>query len=99
MLLKEIKKHLLLQWFAVLGQHHIEFRSNTIPGNKEIADKMEACSRISKTDYPICSKSNEAIEKESINVAEPEYSNSGNVIATINLDLVVITTILASFHA
>ena len=50
-----------------------------IPGNKEIADKMEACSspllgsRISKTDYPICSKSNETIEKENINVPEPEY--------------------------
>ena len=73
-----------------------------IPGNKEIADKMEACSspllgsRISKTDYPICSKSN---EKENINVPEPEYSNSGNVIAAINLGLVVTTTIFASYHA
>jgi len=65
-----------------------------IPGNKEIADKMEACSspllgsRTSKTDYPICSISN-----------EPEYSTSGNVITAINLGLFVITTIFASYHA
>ena len=76
-----------------------------IPGNKEIADKMEACSspllgsRISKTDYPICSKSNEVNEKENINVPEPEYSYSGNVIAVIDLGLIVITTIFASYHA
>ena len=68
-------------------------------GNEEIADKMEACSSpllgsgISKTEYPICPKSN-----------EPKYSNSavpnsGNVIAAINLGLIVITTIFASYHA
>jgi len=44
----------------------VRFDSTTwgikIPGNKEIADKMEACSSpllgsgISKTDYPFCSK-------------------------------------------
>ena len=76
-----------------------------ISGNEEIADKMEACSspllgsRISKTDYPICSKSNEVNEKENINVPEPEYSYSGNVIAVIDLGLIVITTIFASYHA
>ena len=64
-------------------------------GNEEIADKMEACSSpllgsgISKTEYPICPKSNEAMK----------YSNSGNVIAAINLGLIVITTIFASYHA
>jgi hypothetical protein len=68
-----------------------------ISGNEEIADKMEACSSpllgsgMSKTEYPICPKSNEAIEKENI--------NSGNVIAAINLGLIVITTIFASYHA
>jgi len=66
---------------------------------------MEACSSpllgsgVSKTDYPICQKSNKTIEKEGINVPEPEYSNSGNVIAVINLGLIVITTIFASYHA
>lgn len=86
----------------------VRFDSTTwgtkIPGNEEIADKMEACSSpllgsgISKTDYPICPKSNEAIEKENIIVPEPEYSNSGHVIAAINLGLIMITTILASYH-
>ena len=68
-------------------------------GNEEIADKMEACSSpllgsgISKTEYPICTKSN-----------EPKYSNSavpnsGNVIAVISLGLIVTTTIFASYHA
>ena len=89
----------LLSAYWRLETVYVRFDSVTygtpIPGNKEIADKMEACSSpllgsgISKTDYPICSKSNEAIEKENINVPEPNYSNSGNVITAINLGLFV----------
>ena len=91
----------LLSAYWRLETVYVRFDSVTygtpIPGNKEIADKMEACSSpllgsgISKTEYPICPKSNEAIEKENI--------NSGNVIAAINLGLIVITTIFASYHA
>ena len=93
----------LLSAYWRLETVYVRFDSVTygtpIPGNKEIADKMEACSSpllgsgISKTEYPICPKSN-----------EPKYSNSavpnsGNVIAAINLGLIVITTIFASYHA
>ena len=92
----------LLSAYWRLETVYVRFDSVTygtpIPGNKEIADKMEACSSpllgpgISKTEYPICPKSN-----------EPKYSNSavpnsGNVIAAINLGLIVITTIFASYH-
>ena len=87
----------LLSAYWRLETVYVRFDSVTygtpIPGNKEIADKMEACSSpllgsgISKTDYPICSISNETIEKENINVPEPNYSNSGNVITAINLGL------------
>ena len=87
----------LLSAYWRLETVYVRFDSVTygtpIPGNKEIADKMEACSspllgsRISKTDYPICSISNETIEKENIIVPEPDYSNSGNVITAINLGL------------
>ena len=89
----------LLSAYWRLETVYVRFDSVTygtpIPGNKEIADKMEACSSpllgsgISKTEYPICPKSNEAMK----------YSNSGNVIAAINLGLIVITTIFASYHA
>ena len=88
----------LLSAYWRLETVYVRFDSVTygtpIPGNKEIADKMEACSsallgsRTSKTDYPICSISN-----------EPEYFTSGNVITAINLGLFVITTIFASYHA
>jgi len=89
----------LLSAYWRLETVYVRFDSVTygtpIPGNKEIADKMEACSSpllgsgISKTEYPICPKSNEAMK----------YSNSGNAIAAINLGLIVITTIFASYHA
>jgi len=89
----------LLSAYWRLETVYVRFDSVTygtpIPGNKEIADKMEACSSpllgsgISKTEYPICPKSNEAMK----------YSNSGNVIAAINLGLIVITTIFVSYHA
>jgi len=79
---EQVTKKILSAYWR-LETVYVRFDSVTygtpIPGNKEIADKMEACSspllgsRISKTDYPICSKSNETIEKENINVPEPEY--------------------------
>ena len=99
---KQATKKLLSAYWR-LETVYVRFDSVTygtpISGNKEIADKMEACSSpllgsgISKTEYPICPKSN-----------EPKYSNSavpnsGNVIAAINLGLIVITTIFASYHA
>jgi len=88
----------LLSAYWRLETVYVRFDSVTygtpIPGNKEIADKMEACSSpllgsgISKTEYPICkSKEPTAVH------------NSGNVIAAINLGLILITTIFASYHA